>query len=332
MKKPIIKIKQLSLHYPQYTSLLRRPKEGVRAVNDINLTIFRGESLGLVGESGCGKSTLGKTLIRFYKPTSGNILYYPEQQKPIDITHMTPNQLKKATVRQKFQMLLQDHSTAMNPRMTIKNIILEGICSQFSKPKMKMKDEILSCLMQVGLNETHLNRFPHEFSGGQRQRICIARVLSVKPDFIVLDEPSSALDVSVQAQILLLLNEIREKTKITYLFITHNLLILKYVCTRVVVMYLGKIVEIIDVNRLFNESQHPYTLTLINSVPDLDSQNIITPPKGEVAYPSGNPTGCVFYRRCRSATQKCHQSNPSLQEISANHWVSCHQLFKKTTI
>jgi oligopeptide/dipeptide ABC transporter ATP-binding protein len=326
-----IKTRNLSLHYPQHSPLLRRKTNVVRAVNDINLSIIQGESLGLVGESGCGKSTLGKTLIRFYTPTKGNIFYHPKQDKKIDIASMTQRELKKAGIRQRFQMLLQDHSTAMNPRMSIKKILTEGIQSRNYKSEKSINEEILSCLNQVGLNESHLQRFPHEFSGGQRQRICIARALSIQPEFIVLDEPTSALDVSVQAQILLLLNDIRKKLGITYLFITHNLLILKYVCSRVVVMYLGRIVEILDVNQLFTDASHPYTLTLLKSVPDLGQEQLSAPPKGEIPNPSSLSKGCGFYQRCSHAVSECSQVYPPLKKISSNHWISCHKFFREQT-
>ncbi len=301
----------------------------IRAVNDINLTIFKGESLGLVGESGCGKSTLGKALIRFYQPTHGHIFYYPPEHQgsdPIDISTLSSRHLKKKGIRHRLQMLLQDHSSAMNPRMTVMKIIAEAIHARPQKPKGGFHDEILSCLNQVGLNETHLKRFPHELSGGQRQRICIARTLAIQPEFIVLDEPSSALDVSVQAQILLLLNEIRQNLGITYLFITHNLLVLKLVCTRVVVMYLGKIVEILDVQDLFTHAKHPYTLTLLHCVPDLDRKDSIDPPKGEIPNASNLPSGCGFHQRCPYAAKACDQYDPTLKQISSNHWVSCHNI------
>jgi len=325
----IIKAEHLSLHYSPKTDLLQKQKKIVRAVNDINLSIFEGESLGLVGESGCGKSTLGKTLIRFYKPTSGDIYYYPKEKqkdKPVNIAYMSNYKLKNSGIRQKFQMLLQDHSSAMNPRLSIFKIIKEAVRANPKPSELSMQEEVLSCLNQVGLNETHIYRYPHEFSGGQRQRICIARTLAMKPEFIVLDEPTSALDVSVQAQILLLLNDIRIKNRITFLFITHNLLVLKYVCTRVAVMYLGKIVEIMDVKSLFNNAKHPYTKILINCVPDLDTDHKLETPEGEIPNPSDLPKGCGFNQRCPHAREKCFEQSPSLNKISDDHWVSCHHL------
>jgi oligopeptide/dipeptide ABC transporter ATP-binding protein len=319
----LIQTHNLSLYYPQLSPLLRRPTNRIQAVNNVGLTITQGESLGLVGESGCGKSSLGKTLIRFYQPTSGKILYY-QNSVPIDIANMSLFQLKQSGIRQKFQMLLQDYASAMNPRMTIKQIIREAIKARVNKHQDDSETIILNCLQQVGLNESHLNRYPHEFSGGQRQRICIARTLAIQPDFIVLDEPTSALDVSVQAQILILLNEIRQNLGLTYVFITHNLLILKYVCTRVAVMYLGAIVEIIDVQDLFDNARHPYTLSLLNCIPDIDKTEGFNPIKGEVST-YFTRVGCQFSGRCSRSSQACKTDVPALKKISEGHWVSCHR-------
>ncbi|KPA19519.1 peptide ABC transporter ATP-binding protein [Candidatus Magnetomorum sp. HK-1] len=326
--RTILQAQNLSLHYSQLSPLLKKQKNIIRAVNDVSLSIFEGESLGLVGESGCGKSTLGKTLIRFYQPVHGNIYYYQKekpQANPINIAYMSSGNLKRSGIRQKFQMLLQDHSSAMNPRLTIFKIIAEAIRSRPKRSGLSRREEVLSCLDKVGLNETHLYRYPHEFSGGQRQRICIARTLAMEPEFIVLDEPTSALDVSVQAQILLLLNEIRQKNGITFLFITHNLLVLKYVCTRVAVMYLGKIVEIIDVQNLFTHAKHPYTKILINCVPDIGTTKELQTPKGEIPKPSNLPPGCGFHKRCPHTQEECYQTDPPLKQVSNDHWVSCHQ-------
>ncbi|ETR71987.1 MAG: peptide/nickel transport system ATP-binding protein [Candidatus Magnetoglobus multicellularis str. Araruama] len=320
----LIQTQNLSLHYSQLSPLLRRPIHTVHAVNNIGLTITKGESLGLVGESGCGKSSLGKTLIRYSQPTSGHI-YYSHNNTPVDIASIPIRQLKKAGIRHKLQMLLQDHASAMNPRMSIKQIIGEAITARPEKPKDNRQHIILKCLQQVGLNETHLNRYPHEFSGGQRQRICIARTLAMQPEFIVLDEPTSALDVSVQAQILILLNDIRKQLGLTYVFITHNLLILKYVCTRVAVMYLGSIVEIIDVFDLFAHARHPYTKSLLNCVPDIDKDDSLAPIAGEIPDVSKKQMGCGFCTRCPHATQECASIPPELKQISKNHWISCHK-------
>jgi len=320
MMNIIIQTQNLSIHYPQYSPLLRRPMSYVQAVNNIDVTIMKGESLGLVGESGCGKSSLGKTLIRFYQPSTGEILYY-QNETPINIADKSFRYLKKSGIRHKLQMLLQDHSSAMNPRMTISQIIGEAIKAR----KNNQQDNILNCLQQVGLNESHLNRYPHEFSGGQRQRICIARTLAIQPEFIVLDEPTSALDVSVQAQILILLNEIRKQLGLTYVFITHNLLILKYVCTRVAVMYLGKIVEIVSVADLFVNAKHPYTLSLLDCIPDIDKANGFKAIKGEISSLSRPQDGCQFLGRCSRASQECKTDMPSLKQISDQHWVACHR-------
>jgi oligopeptide/dipeptide ABC transporter ATP-binding protein len=319
----LIQTQQLSLYYRQLSPLLRRPINTIQAVNNIGLTITKGESLGLVGESGCGKSSLGKTLIRFYQPTNGKILYY-HKTNPVNIATMSHRHLKKSGFRNKLQMLLQDHASAMNPRMTIRQIINEAIKARHNKTHDDREGLILNCLQQVGLNESHLNRYPHEFSGGQRQRICIARTLAIKPEFIVLDEPTSALDVSVQAQILNLLNEIRQNFGLTYVFITHNLLILKYVCTRVAVMYLGSIVEIINVRDLFVNARHPYTLSLLDCIPDIDKTDGFKPIKGEVSKPCRSQTGCQFFGRCPQAIQDCKTGIPTLKQISDGHWVSCH--------
>jgi len=320
--KTLIQTQNLSLSYPQLSPLLRRPINTIQAVNNIGLTIIKGESLGLVGESGCGKSSLGKTLIRFNKPTSGKIVYHHNSTQ-IDIADMSLRQIKKSGIRQKLQMLLQDHASAMNPRMTIKQIIGEAINVRVNKPQENRDTIILNCLQQVGLNESHLSRYPHEFSGGQRQRICIARALAIQPEFIVLDEPTSALDVSVQAQILILLNDIRRNLGLTYIFITHNLLILKYVCTRVAVMYLGEIVEIIDIKNLFVNAKHPYTLSLLNCIPDIDKTDGFTPIQGELSKQTRSHTGCQFLGRCSRSFQQCKTDVPTLTQIADGHWVSC---------
>jgi len=319
----LIQTQNLSLYYPQLSPLLRRPINRLQAVNNVELSITQGESIGLVGESGCGKSSLGKTLIRYYTPTHGKILYY-QNNTPVDIADMTLHQLKKSGIRHKLQMVLQDHASAMNPRLTIKQIIGEAIKARQQKRSDDRQEIILNCLQQVGLNESHLNRYPHEFSGGQRQRICIARTLAIQPEFIVLDEPTSALDVSVQAQILILLNQIRKNLGLTYVFITHNLLILKYVCTRVAVMYLGSIVEIINVQDLFTNARHPYTISLLDCIPDIDKTDGFRPIQGEISKHSKSQIGCQFFGRCLHSSHECETDVPTLKQISDGHWVSCH--------
>lgn len=291
----------------------------VKAVDDISFEIMRGETFGVVGESGCGKSTLGRTLIRLLKPTDGHI--YLEGQ---DIAALKGAELKK--MRKKAQIIFQDPSACLNPRRTVKQILMEPFEIHQMGSQMDVEARIMELLQLVGLDSYHLSRYPHELSGGQKQRIGIARALALEPDIIICDEAVSALDVSVQAQVLNLLQELKEKLGLTYFFISHNLNGVYQVSDRVGVMYLGKMVEIAAYDQLYEKRYHPYTEALLSAIPQVGQE---TGKKrihleGEVPSPSNPPSGCRFHTRCPKACDKCREEMPELKEIETGHFVACH--------
>ena len=291
----------------------------VKAVDDISFEIMRGETFGVVGESGCGKSTLGRTLIRLLKPTDGHI--YLEGQ---DIAALKGAELKK--MRKKAQIIFQDPSACLNPRRTVKQILMEPFEIHQMGSQMDVEARIMELLQLVGLDSYHLSRYPHELSGGQKQRIGIARALALEPDIIICDGAVSALDVSVQAQVLNLLQELKEKLGLTYFFISHNLNVVYQVSDRVGVMYLGKMVEIAAYDQLYEKRYHPYTEALLSAIPQVGQE---TGKKrihleGEVPSPSNPPSGCRFHTRCPKACDKCREEMPELKEIETGHFVACH--------
>ncbi|HAP20406.1 ATP-binding cassette domain-containing protein [Frisingicoccus caecimuris] len=291
----------------------------VKAVDDISFEIMRGETFGVVGESGCGKSTLGRTLIRLLKPTDGHI--YLEGQ---DIATLKGAELKQ--MRKKAQIIFQDPSACLNPRRTVKQILMEPFEIHQMGGQMDVDARIMELLQLVGLDSYHLSRYPHELSGGQKQRIGIARALALEPDIIICDEAVSALDVSVQAQVLNLLQELKEKLGLTYFFISHNLNVVYQVSDRVGVMYLGKMVEIAAYDQLYEKRYHPYTEALLSAIPQVGQE---TGKKrihleGEVPSPSNPPSGCRFHTRCPKACDKCREEVPELKEIETGHFVACH--------
>lgn len=291
----------------------------VKAVDDISFEIMRGETFGVVGESGCGKSTLGRALIRLIKPTDGHI--YLEGQ---DIASLKGAELKQ--MRKKAQIIFQDPSACLNPRRTVKQILMEPFEIHQMKGQMDVEARIMELLQLVGLDAYHLSRYPHELSGGQKQRIGIARALALEPDIIICDEAVSALDVSVQAQVLNLLQELKEKLGLTYFFISHNLNVVYQVSDRVGVMYLGKMVEIADYDQLYEKRYHPYTEALLSAIPQVGQnggkERIHL--EGEVPSPSNPPSGCRFHTRCPKACDKCREEVPELKEIETGHFVACH--------
>lgn len=327
MKKKIIELKGLEKHYPVFGGVLKRQVNSVKALDGIDLDIYRGECLGVVGESGCGKTTTGKAIINLHAPTGGEAIYYPEDGEPMDLAKMSNRQMKNAGIRSRLQMVFQDPTTSLNPRMLIKHIIAEPIKEQEKLGARELEEKIVSILEMVGLSRMHLMRYPHEFSGGQRQRIAVARAIAASPEFIVLDEPTSALDVSVQAQILNLLDKLRKELNLTYLFVTHHLLVVKYISTRIAVMYLGKCIETCPTDELFRNPLHPYTHALLSGIPNPEvavvSKRIVL--EGDVPSPLNPPSGCRFHTRCPFCIDVCIADEPVLTDVGNDHKVACHR-------
>jgi len=326
----ILEIKGLKKYYPILGGVLQRKIADVKALDGIDLDIFRGECLGLVGESGCGKTTTGKAIIRLHSPTEGHIHYYAPKggtDRSADIGTLKKSAIKKLGIRGKLQMVFQDPTTSLNPRMLIKNIIAEPIKAQNNPGGRALADRVKELLEIVGLTRDHYLRYPHEFSGGQRQRIAVARAIATHPEFIVLDEPTSALDVSVQAQILNLLKQLQQKLGLTYLFVTHHLLVVKYISHRLAVMYLGKIVEIARTKDLFARPLHPYTIALLSGIPAPDVEHkpwrIVL--SGDVPSPVDPPAGCRFHTRCPFAVERCRAEEPLLEAMESGHLIACHR-------
>ncbi len=316
----LVQIRNLSKHFPVTAGLLHRTIGSIRAVNDVTLNIERGEILGVVGESGCGKSTLARLILRLIEPTSGQILYNDQ-----DICRLEKLQLRQ--LRRKMQMVFQDPYSALDPRYSI----IRSLSEIFKIQKVeigrdKLKDRIAELLETVGLKPEHNNAYPHQLSGGQKQRVVIARALALTPEFVILDEPTAALDVSVQAQVILLLQQLREKFNLTYLFISHDLALVDYFCNRVVVMYLGAVVEILPANQVSVAPRHPYTKALSDSVfvADPAARKETVPIEGEVPSPFNLPPGCVFEARCPYAQDVCRKNRPALREIAEDEFVACH--------
>ena len=313
---PILEVQNLKKYFPVKSGF---KKLTLKAVDGVSFTINRGETLGLVGESGCGKTTVGRTLLQLYKPTEGKVIFEGQE-----VTDKNINEMRK-----KMQMVFQDPYSSLNPRMTVEDIIGEPLdVHHLYSSKAERREKILHLMELVGLNSEHATRYAHEFSGGQRQRIGIARALSVKPDFIVCDEPVSALDVSIQAQIINMFEELQSKLGLSYLFIAHDLLVVQHISKRIAVMYLGKLVEIGDADEVCNSPIHPYSISLLSAVPIPDPklersrQRIVL--EGDVPSPLAMPEGCPFRTRCKYATEKCEKEMPPLTDRGNGHFAACH--------
>ena len=318
----ILEVKNLKMHFPVTSGLFfQRTTAYIKAVDDISFFVRKGETLGLVGESGCGKTTTGRCILQLYHPTEGQIIFEGRE-----LTTLKSKEMRR--MRREMQVIFQDPYSSLNPRMTAGNIIGEPlIVHKLVNNKAEYRERVAELLQNVGLNPYMADRFPHEFSGGQRQRIGVARALSVEPKFIVADEPVSALDVSIQAQIINLLEDLQERYDLTYLFIAHDLSVVRHISDRVGVMYLGHIVEMADRNEIYVDPAHPYTKALLSAVPipdpvaDAKRERVVL--TGEVPSPLNPPSGCVFHPRCPIATAECAQIVPELREVNKNHWAAC---------
>lgn len=327
-RPPIIEVEDLRKYFERTKGLLRRAQSVVKAVDGVSLTIHEGETLSLVGESGCGKTTTGLCIIQAIDPTSGNVYYYEDSEKR-NLVRMGREELLKA--RQSMRMVFQDPFSSLNPRMTISQIIGEPLLiSKRVKNKDELRERVAELLSMVHLDPKYMNRYPHAFSGGQRQRIAIARALALDPRFVIADEPVSALDVSVQAQILNLLKELQVESNLTYLFIAHDLAVVRYQSDRIAVMYLGRIVELSTRDEIFDNPLHPYTELLLASspIPDPGVKQKKIELIGEIPDPAHRPTGCDFHPRCRYAENVCREEEPDLIDISSDdsspHFIACH--------
>jgi len=315
----LLEIRDLKKHFAVGEGLFSRNKGVLKAVDGVNLTVEEGETLGLVGESGCGKSTLGRTILRLIEPTGGEVFF---QGKNL----LALSQRELRDMRRQMQIIFQDPYASLNPRMRVGDIVGEGLeIHKLAKGKAK-RERVFELLHQVGLREEHYDRYPHEFSGGQRQRIGIARALAVNPKFIVCDEPVSSLDVSIQAQIINLLQELQEKMHLTYLFISHDLRVVEHISHRVAIMYLGKVVEIAKSDSIYQDAKHPYTKALLSAVPMPDTskkkERVIL--EGDVPSPVNPPSGCTFHPRCSYREAICDKTEPPLEFTAGGHGVACH--------
>ncbi len=320
----ILEVKDLKLHFPIHRGLLQRVVGHVKAVDGVSFKLRDGEVLGLVGESGCGKTTVGRTILRLYDPTSGEIWYQRPNGERINLAAINQKQMKP--LRRDMRMIFQDPFSSLNPRLTVKDIISEPLEIHGIAHGKEAEKRVAELMESVGLNPALMRRYPHEFSGGQRQRIGLARTLSLNPRLIVADEPVSALDVSVQAQVLNLLQELQKRLGLTLIFVAHDLSVVEHISDRIAVMYVGKIVEMADTSELLEHPMHPYTEALLSAIPpaDPDIRQERIQLKGEVPSPANPPSGCIFHTRCRYVQPECSQKTPELIEVEPGHSVACH--------
>lgn len=322
MTDTILDVRNLKIYYPVKikNGLLASEKKYVKAVDGISFSVTHGETFGIVGESGCGKSTTGKAIVKLLTPTEGEIFFEGK-----DLFKLPKNEQKD--YKKKIQIIFQDPYSSLDPRFTVERLIGEPLLVHGMTDKKERREKILSLMEDVGIRSEYFTRYPHEFSGGQRQRLGVARALALNPSLIVCDEPVSALDVSIQAQILNLMNGLQEKYKLTYIFISHNLSVVKHVCDRIAVMYLGNIVELADKNSLYSNPMHPYTNALLAAIPipDPEASSLNEPLQGDVPSPLNPPAGCCFHTRCRFAVDKCRNVKPELKDVGCGHQVACHR-------
>ena len=327
----LMEVKGLKKYFPIQKGLLRRTVGYVKAVDDVNFYVRKGETLGLVGESGCGKSTAGRSIIRLYEPTAGEVWFRSRSLssngdgKMVNLLDLNPEQMK--IIRREISMVFQDPINSLNPRMTVSDIVGEPMAIHGLDHGQETEEIIVRLLERVGLRPDHMRRYPHEFSGGQRQRIGIARALSLNPQLVICDEPVSALDVSIQAQTLNLLQDLQEDFNLSYIFVAHDLSVVEHISDRIAVMYVGKIAEMASAEALYSKPLHPYTEALLSAVPKADplykSERIVM--QGDVADPSNPPSGCYFHPRCRYAQEVCRAQIPEFRELKPDHWVACHR-------
>jgi oligopeptide transport system ATP-binding protein len=319
----LLKVADLKMHFPIYRGVFQRQVGAVHAVDGISFDVKRGETLGLVGESGCGKSTTGRTILQLYKPTAGDVLF-----EDTNLVSLKSEEMR--LMRRKMQMIFQDPYASLNPRMTVEQIVGEPLMVHNVAVGAEIHERVKHLLDVVGLNASFADRYPHEFSGGQRQRIGVARALALQPSFIICDEPISALDVSIQAQVVNLLEELQEQFNLTYLFIAHDLSMVRHISKRVAVMYLGVIVELADRDDLYRSPLHPYTQALLSAVPipdpvaDAKRKQVVL--EGDVPSPVNPPSGCRFRTRCPIAEKMCSESRPDFREVGSGHFVACHMV------
>jgi len=323
-QSPILEIKNLKVHFPVISGIWRRTKGYVRAVDDLSFDLMEGETLGLVGESGCGKTTAGRAILRAVEPTSGEMWFRMPDGSRVSTTSAGSEELR--LLRQDIQLIFQDPFASLNPRMTVFDVVADPLRVNHIARGKELEDLVSEMLLKVGLSPEYMRRYPHAFSGGQRQRVGIARALVMNPRLLIADEPVSALDVSVQAQILNLMQDLQEELNLTYLFISHDLSVVQYIAHRVMVMYVGKVVEIAPTEKLFGQPLHPYTQALLSSVPvpNPEVSALKQTLEGEVANPADPPTGCYFHPRCPFVQEICRTTEPPLNEVTPEHFASCH--------